>query len=386
MSNNKSSDFEKKVLENTGVEPKKDRLLEVVVEAGKKRQEIDSKVRSFFITVYRIMPIIIINLLALFIIGLDNFIDGKWDWATFVSAEFWYSYLRFQTANWLLAITYLNSTLKKIKANNLDFISNLEEIQKYVDLDHEEEFIGDQAEIETIIRKRYYLEIKISKQLLKLKEKHKIANLDDFYTDYLNRVRTKKGDKIYEKIDALYEMLSKGWAIQNLKGYKIRYPKVNRSLLVSGFQPSRSDGRFNTYTSNTVSSSFKLIAPSTLTISVLMLILLAFEPIRKEATLGTWLKFASQTLVIVWNTIMVTSLAFTIFEITSLRSSEERKSDLGIFYKRHKNNNINEQYELSIIKGNNNDNSNNNDTTTTKNYSEMFSVEKLNEGLKSDDQ
>lgn len=357
------SDFDKRIAETSKENENKekttsssttttnDKTLEGLVNLGKTRQTVDSKMKVFFNGLIRVMPIIIINLLALFIIGLDNFIDGKWDWSTFASPEFWYSYLRFQTANWLLAITYLNAALKKIKKNHLDFNNNLKEIQAFVNLDHEDEFIGDQAEIETIIRKRYYLEIKVSKKLLKLKERHKIVNLDDFYRDSdINTLNWRKR-RTHAKITSLYEMLTKEWAINNLKGYKIKYPKVNRSLLVSGFQPSQSDGRFNTYTSNTVSSSFKLIAPSTLTVSILMVVLLAFEPIRKEASLGTWLKFASQTLVILWNTLMVTSLAYTIFEMTTLRSSDERKSDLGIFYKRHLNNNENEQYAVSILNG-----------------------------------
>lgn len=351
--NNVSSDFEKKVIaegiSKTENEKPTDKILETITELSKKREEIDSNIKVFFNNFMIILPIIIINILALFIIGLDNFIDGKWDWSTFASANFWYSYLRYQTANWLLSITYLNASLNKIKRNHEKYKFNLESIQEYVDFDHKEEFIGDQAEIETIIRKRYYLEIKISQELLKIKTKHKISNLDDFYNTSDINTLNKKEKKAHAKITVLYEMLTKEWAIENLKGYKIKYPKVTRSLLVSGFQPTRTYGRFNTYTARTVSISFRMIVPTTLIMSILMFVLLAFEPMTKEATLGTWLKFVSQIFIIIFNILMITSRAYTIFEITTLRSSEERKSDLGVFQKRHLNKNANEQYAVSIL-------------------------------------
>lgn len=314
--------------------------LEKLIKRNEQREKVDSKLKSGFTFFIRLLPLLMINILALFIIGLDNFLEGKWNWSIFSQASFWYSYFSFQTANWLVAISFLTSVIKKLKNNVKKYLENLDMIQSMVDSDHDSPFITKQAEIETLLRKKEMLEMSVYSQMHKLSVKHNIKSIEKFLRESDIKSLPYRKKRLYRRLHTLKLMLSDEWQRDYLKSHKVQYPRVTRSLLTSGFSPRIKDGQYNTYKTNVVSTASKMIAPNTITASLLGFILLSFQFIPKDANLTTWIKFAVQIFLIVWNTMTTMTLVHTIFVLTYLRSSEERSSDLKRLKNREANNNV----------------------------------------------
>lgn len=331
--------------------------VETMMKRSQQRERADSKLRNGINVFVRLLPLITINVLGLFIIGLDNFVEGKWDWSIFSEASFWYSYASFQTANWLIAITFLTNSIKKLKSGHAKYLENLDVVQLMVDKDHDHAFITRQAEIETLRRKRETIELNAGEKLYRLRNKHNIKDVTTYLNDYEKREDTPKWRerRVYGRVRHFYDMLTYKWQVEYLRSYKgsimfkLRFPAVTRSILVSGFQARRSNGNYHDYKSRVFGTSAKLIAPNIATASLVSFILLSFQFVLKEPNATTWLKFLIQVMMIVWNTIMTTTFAGTIFILTHMRVSEERRSDLELFKKRDENGNADTQDILDLI-------------------------------------
>jgi hypothetical protein len=311
-----------------------------MMKLSEQRQKVDRKMRVFVGGVLKALPIVFINILALFIIGLDNFIEGSWDWARFASADFWYAYLSYQTANWLIGITFLVTLIKGFKANVDEYLNNLKAIQVIVDEDHEKPFITKQCEIETLIRKKETLEADVYKKMFRIVVKHNIKSIEAFL-DNTDMITLKwRERRAYRKLERLREMLSDEWQKDYLKSHKVNIPRVTRSLITSGFVANQKYGQYNSYRTNVVSTSSQTITPSVLTSSLIGLILLSFDFLPKTADVTTWLAFVAKIFLITWNTMVISSTAYTIFSRTYLRSSEERASDLKMMRMREAKGNI----------------------------------------------
>lgn len=323
--------------------------LEKLIEINEKRQKVDGKISKAFGSFVRFVPILIINLAGLFIVGADNFLTGTWNWDIFLLASFWYSYLSFQTANWLIAITWFVNLINKIKKFDKSYNENLKEIQKLVDEDHDHEFIERQANIEALKRKKETLERYVYHKMFKIKTRNKIEDLDVFLKEDRKTMRGIWKKWAHARLTHLNEMLSFDWQKKYLKSYPIAYTRVTRKQIVSGVGVSRKDGEYNDYKTNIVSVSIAKIVPNAIIISILVFVLLAFQFIPKDADLSTWLKFVFQVMAIIWNTMMILSITYTIFESTFLNATEQRRSDGGLFKKRHLNNNEGEKQIVEIL-------------------------------------
>jgi hypothetical protein len=264
-------------------------------------------------------------------------------------------------ANWLIAITWFTNVIKRFKRNFPNYVENLMFIQLMVDKDHEDEFIEKQVLVERVKRKKETLELEVYRKIYVIRQKHKIKSVDEFLREGAMGIfkSNKKGlqrwfeirrkRKVYHAIVELKEMLTLDWQKEYLMSYIIPYTNVSRELLVSGLTPRNRKGVYNDYKTKFGSISFKAIVPSAIATSILGLVLLSFQFLFKEATVYTWLKFAVQIILIVWNTFMVVMSAPEVFQATHFNAVEQRRSDLGLFRKRHENNNANEQDILKII-------------------------------------
>lgn len=320
---------------------------------AEKKAKIDGKVMGFFKGFVRVLPIIGLNLLSLFIIGLDNFLETKWDWTVFTTEEFWYSYLSYQSANWIIAITFLVTVLKQIKKWHKQYHENQENIQLMVDKDHDEHFLNLQVEIERLERKRNAFEAYISSIIYKMIRKYAyIKTVKEFLAQPKENIKGWWKKRVWIKLSKLNDMLTLEWQKKYLKSFKHRkvwYPEVSRPLLTSGHSPRNREGIHNTYKAKTFSTSLKMILPSTVIVSVLAVILLAVQFFEKEFSWASMAKFIIQIALIYFNTTMIVSNAMTIFESTQLRASEERSNDLKMMYQRHQNKNKGQEQILEII-------------------------------------
>jgi hypothetical protein len=323
--------------------------LEMLIEANEKRKKINEKVGGVFSSFFKILPIILINVFGAIIIGLDNFVEGSWSWAIFGEASFWYSYASFQTANWLIVITYFVNAIKKLKTSVPAYVNGLNFIQEMVNDDHKEEFIQRQVEIEDLRRKKETLERRTYSKMYKIKTRNKIKSLDAFLAKDLSTIEGKRKKRAHRQLTNLNEMLTLEWQKLYLKSYDMKYVRVTRGQIVSGVHVTKKEGDHNDYKTRIIGTSFRSIAPSALASSLIGLVLLSFQFFFKEFTVYTALKFTIQIFLITWNTVTVMTLVYTIFTVTYLNSVEERRGDIGLFKKRHENKNKGMENVVDIL-------------------------------------
>ena len=317
------------------------------------KAKVDNIMLRFGKGFLRLLPIVGFNLLSLFIIGLDNFLETKWDWNIFLTEEFWYSYISYQTANWIIAITFLITAIKQIKKWHKQYHINVDKIQGMVNIDHDEHYLNLQVDIEALERKRESFEAYVSEKIYKMIRRYAyIKTVKEFLDKPKESYDSWNKKRVWVKLSKLNDMLTFEWQKKYLKSFKsrkVQYPEVSRQLLTSGFSAKNKNGKHNTYKPNTISTSLKTILPSTIVVSVLAVILLAIQFSKKSWSWASMAKFIIQIVLIYFNTIMVVSNALTIFESTQLRSSEERSNDLDDMYKKHKNKNKGQEQILEII-------------------------------------
>ena len=132
------------------------------------------------------------------------------------------------------------------------------------------------------------------------------------------------------------EKLKDEWQKRNINSQKLVYPKVTRSHIVSGLKPNNKFHQYNNYESRVFSTTAKTIAPSSLIISLLGLILLSFQFLTKEAELYDYLLFFGQIFLITLNVVLILSTLYSIFERTYLKATDERRTDIEKFHRRDK--------------------------------------------------
>lgn len=338
--------------------------IDKLVELSKKKKTIDSQFKSAFIGIARWLPFISIQIFGFAVIGLDKFVSGEWNWEYLLSPEFWNRFINYQLALWIIGISWFMNIIIKLKSNHNSYLDNLYNIKKQVDYDHNEsEFIEKQVEIERIIRKKYFIEQRVYRKLYKLRIKYNIVSIEAFLdkggieqhlsnkNHFIAKLTLLKPrlHLVKRKMETLVERLTFEWQKEYIKHYVVRYPKISRSLLVGGIKARDKNGRFNDYKLNVLTTSVSNIAPTSLITTTIGFILLAFSFTFEEVGIAEILMFSIQTLLILWNTFMLITLAPTIFETTYLNVSEQRRSDISKLRNRHDNNNQNEKEILSIL-------------------------------------
>lgn len=338
--------------------------IDKLVELSKKKKTIDSQFKSAFISIARWLPFISIQIFGFAVIGLDKFVKGEWNWDYLLSPEFWNRFINYQLALWIIGISWFINIIIKLKNSHEVYLDNLYSIKKQVDYDHNEsEFIEKQVEIERIIRKKYFIEQNVYRKLYKLRIKYNIVSIEEFLDkDGIERHLSNKNRFIAKitllkprlhivkrKMERLVERLTFDWQKEYIKHFVVRYPKISRSLLVGGIKASEKNERFNDYKLNLLTTSVSNIAPTSLVTTTIGFILLAFSFTFEEVGIAEILMFAIQTLLILWNTFMLITLAPTIFETTYLNVSEQRRSDITKLRNRHDNNNQNEKEIIQIL-------------------------------------
>src|SRR5690554_534238 len=352
---------------NNQKENDKDKSLDDLINLSRKADKIRAKGFDTFVGIAKWTPFVLIQIVGLAIIGLDKFVRGEWNWDYLLSAEFWNRFLTYQLALWIIGLSWFVNIIVRFIKNHKEYKENLQKIKEQVDFDHnKEEFIEKQVEVEKLIRKRYFLEQNVYRKLYKIRLKYKIKSISEFIKEggiehhlegksplLVKLTLLKLRLRIVKRnVETLRERLTLEWQKEYLKHYKIKYPKISRGLIVGGIKASDKNGRFNDYKMNVVSTTVVNIAPSTLITTTIGFLILAFSLTFVEVGLPEVLLFFIQTILILWNTFMLITLAPSIFERTFLNVSEQRRSDIRKFRIRHDNNNENEKEIIAILNGN----------------------------------
>jgi len=348
--------------------PEKEPNLNALQQIGKGKQKTESVFKGILKFLWDLKLLILIQLFALLMIGLDKFLTATWTWAVFKDPEFWNSYLLYFIANWFVVIGWIIRRFTVLKKSNQKYTENLNHIQEKIDIDYDNPFIEEQAHLEDTARKIEIFNNEIYVQLYNLSVKHHIRDLNYFYANYDSYTTEalksfkwpKKGAKraeykrAYNKILDLKEKLKKSWQKENIGTQKLNYPHVTRSLIASGLKPNGKYYRFNSYEPKVFSTTLKAIAPSSFTSSVIGLIILSFQFLKKQAELADYLLFFSQIFLIAMNVILILSTLDSIFDRTYLKSTDESRADIEKFFRRHtlgtENYNDKEKRAYEVIK------------------------------------
>jgi hypothetical protein len=316
---------------------------------GNEKEKITSGVKGFFIAVWDLKLIIFVQLFSLIIIGLDKFLTASWSWDVFKDPDFWNSYILYFIANWSVIIVWIIRKLTILKRNSKKYKTNNEKIQDSIDKDYDDPFIETQANLEDTMRKIEIFNNTIYTKLYKLSLKYHIRDLREFYRQYdkytimllkpykgrKKLAWAKKYEKAHKKMLDLMENLKKEWQKQNLSSQRLEYPRVTRSHIVSGLKPAGKFYRYNSYQTKVFSTTAKTIVPSTVIFSLIGLVLLSFQFLTKRAELYDYLLFASQIFLITINVVLILSSLDTVFDRTYIKSTDERRTDIEKFYRRH---------------------------------------------------
>lgn len=300
--------------------------------------------------------ILIFATLSLVPIGLITLVDAKWDWSIYMSWEFWVDYLTVQGVAWYVRVWVSQTRMRNLKFTNIIYITKENNIQDLVDKDYEKPFIDEYATRDDERRKVRAWERKIKTKLLKITNRHRVNNLTSYVKDYLNaqnqalepfvlesdkkyrlkwlnRLWAKRQVKLNAKINALVHKLSKEWITLNITTQKVKYNRVSKTILISGFAPSMGRSDEADYKTNSARVFLKRTLPSFVFMAALMFLILPLFGSGFSKELTAWLKFITKVIMIASSGIMMWLAAPDMFKETEIKATSERETTLNKYYK-----------------------------------------------------
>ena len=335
--------------------------------------KVQEKVTKKAVTIFSWLPNIFMALLSLLIIGLSELVSANFDPSTFTRAEFWNSYLTFQTAVWILTFNILALGYRLIKRVHKRYIALSKKKNLIVTVDNQTPFIAKNAEESDNARKVRAWKIYQNRKLNKIVIDNGIADLKDFLYEVeqevvyetkddetfekvvnTERERIYKGKKkrIKKKIDKILMVLTNEWIEKNIDGvkrsiffFRFQYAKVTRDKLVSGghvIQNNYGEPDFKKHTGTMV---FELFLSSALFISVIMFVLLSFRLDPKATTVETIIKILVKAFLLIYNGMMAWFKLDEAFEKTELKVLDETTNELNKYYVKEFNEEQRKEFE-----------------------------------------
>lgn len=331
--------------------------------------EVDAK--DVWNTIGEVVFNILLAIMTLAILGLFELFKPDWDWSIYTEAAFWIGYAITQSASWFSRIWVYVVRIKHHTAHDQTYLLQETKLQKYVDIDFENPFIAEEAEIENTKRKKRAWLNKQKRKLIKYTNKYQIINIletvnhiEDF--DFKNerfklesareivkhkkvyewllslvfmsfKQRTKRWEKkqikINRKLNRILETITEKWCEVNLDTVKVKYHKVSKTILCSGYMPSRSDDNTPDYKSNSAKVFFEATLPSFVFMSFLMFLIVPLQgDLAKDAS--AWFSYIFKVLLVFISAALMWYKTPILFKKTVLKSILERVSTINMFAKK----------------------------------------------------
>lgn len=296
----------------------------------------------------RYLPEILMILLSSTLIGIQQFADANWNWRAIFEATFWYEYIPYVMALWIVLISAINGKIKYLLVNDLMYLDLNETIQKYIDNDTNGEItkIANKEDRERKIKK--YIEKK-SYELEKNLKKYNINTIQvlEVYLglktlDYLNvetdenqtklnllmlngiKIPKRKENLIKTKLLGLYNELQHDYIEKNIDNIKIKYNRVTYTILTNGKTKSNNYDGDTTLKENLGVEIFSEFGVFQFIMMGAMVFWLAMELTLKEPSMETVIRFGTKLLMLVWNYIQASFRTPIIFKNTYIRATRER--------------------------------------------------------------
>ena len=343
----------KKIVEKQKKEEEQKNLVRQFEELkGKIKKEI--KTRSWFIGEWLIT--IFFMILTFFIIGLPSLFKLGWDWSIYASEEFWIRYLTVQVAAWFSRVWILAVKTRRNKHLNPTWLNATESIQTFIDKDKKEPFINYNCDLTNRERKIRVFRNKQKLKILKLSIKYKVDNITnhlsslshitfkpfELKTSINTQKRNKKPKKrllkrlkkVEYKMNALLKTLTIEYINANYDNLKVKYNRVSRSILTSGYSPKEEQNEQGyTYKTKSVKEFFNATLPTFLFMSAIMFLLV---PLIGELSndWNSWFTFITNVFLVFVSMGTMWLSADELFEKTNLRVLLERDDTLRAFSKK----------------------------------------------------
>ena len=319
-----------------------------------------------------VFNIVVFAAVSLIPIGLLTLLDPHWDWTVYATWLFWVDYLTIQGVSWYGRWWIFSTKTRFYILTDEDYLKNENQIQDFVDKDHEEPFIGDYADEDNHERKVRAWRRKIKRKLIRINNRWHINNMSMHFktTENGSKIVSKpfelKSDKLYHhplkkklwrvfngfvrirnwrrnikitklnaKINAWFELLSDEWVDNNIDTIKVKYSKVSKSILVSGFTPNQTVNDESNYKTESAKVFLSETMPMFIFVSFIMFLIVPLFGSGLSKDLSAWGMFFTKVALVLSSIAMVWLNSRKMFKSTEVKAINERNTTLNKYWKRH---------------------------------------------------
>ena len=302
-------------------------------------------------------------IMTMTIIGLSELFSPDWEWGIYLTSSFWIGYLLTQSASWFARIWIYITRLRHYENTDKEYLKSQNELQKFIDKDFQEPFIEDYANADDLSRKERAWKNKQKRKIIKVANKFHITNVLPFISDIdskdiektsfeLNtdkqsikwfkydfsfrlrkRIFNYKVKRYNSKLNRILKTLTKDWIDSNLETTKVKYNKVSRTILTSGYVSKKDDSNTPNYKKNSSKIFLKYTIPSFIFISIFMFLIV---PLRGELnnSASAWFQFITKLMIVFISGALMWYLSHEMFNATSKKSLNERVSTTNNYAKK----------------------------------------------------
>lgn len=309
-------------------------------------------------------------ILSLFLVGIQQFAEPQFDPYFFLRPKFWYDYIPFVTAQWLILFAVITGNAKWMSEVDMTFRKISLSIQDHVDRDKKTPYIFEGAKIMDKERKVRAFRKSISRQVDELIKKYKFGTFANMYAFLVEKeikqvnkktkvvgqdeegkdivetydevirhdvanvrpklkgIGAKKEYELKQEINALLTKLTDEFIEENIDHLKVKYAQVTEAGLVNGFKPRSQqeyESDFQEHTTSAILNEFGVGQIATMAIGFVML---SLDLVLKGVSITTWVFFVFKMFILIWVYFKATFRSKIIFQKTNLKAVQERDSML----------------------------------------------------------
>lgn len=308
--------------------------------------------------------------LSLFLVGIQQFAEPQFDPYFFLRPKFWYDYIPFVTAQWLILFAVITGNAKWMSEVDMTFRKISLSIQDHVDRDKKTPYIFEGAKIMDKERKVRAFRKSISRQVDKLIKKYKFGTFANMYAFLVEKeikqvnkktkvvgqdeegkdivetydevirhdiakvrpklkgIGAKKEYELKQEINTLLTKLTDEFIEENIDHLKVKYAQVTEAGLVNGFKPRSQQEYESDFQEHTTSAILNEFGVGQIAMMAIGFVMLSLDLVLKGVSITTWVFFVFKMFILIWVYFKATFRSKIIFQKTNLKAVQERDSML----------------------------------------------------------
>lgn len=309
-------------------------------------------------------------ILSLFLVGIQQFAEPQFDPYFFLRPKFWYDYIPFVTAQWLILFAVITGNAKWMSEVDMTFKKISLSIQDHVDRDKKTPYIFEGAKIMDKERKVRAFRKSISRQVDKLIKKYKFGTFANMYAFLVEKeikqvnkktkvvgqdeegkdivetydevirhdvakvrpklkgIGAKKEYELKQEINTLLTKLTDEFIEENIDHLKVKYAQVTEAGLINGFKPRSQQEYESDFQEHTTSAILNEFGVGQIAMMAIGFVMLSLDLVLKGVSITTWVFFVFKMFILIWVYFKATFRSKIIFQKTNLKAVQERDSML----------------------------------------------------------